>query len=111
MTYSSYSEYLRHPRFRAVVNEVFRRCGGRCENDVLVNGDWVRCGRKATEPHHTKYCKWGEFDPPENLMAVCHECHCELHTCDTCGGWLKAEAIKAGRTCCYSCYVKANQCN
>lgn len=43
MSYRTYSEYLRHPKFREVVDEVFRRAGGRCENEVFVNGvapDW-----------------------------------------------------------------------
>lgn len=109
MTYRSYAEYLRHSRFRAVVGEVFRRSGGRCENEVDRGGRMVRCTRKATEPHHTKYCKWGEFDPPENLLAVCHECHCDLHTCRRCGGYMKAEAIKADRDICFECFVEASK--
>lgn len=47
-----------------------QRAGGICE----------RCRRRpATEPHHLRYPKWGTFDVPENLIAVCHACHCELH--------------------------------
>lgn len=46
------------------------RAGGRCE----------RCkAAKATEPHHLRYPKWGTIDVPENMIAVCHECHCVLH--------------------------------
>jgi hypothetical protein len=102
--YANYSEYLRHPRFRSVVDYIFRRANQRCENSIEINGEVARCERKATEPHHIKYCKWGEFDTPENLIAVCHECHCVLHTCDSCGGTLKAEAIKANRTICFACF-------
>lgn len=68
--YRSYSEYLRHPAFLAVRAQVMSRAGGRCE----------RCGDAARlEPHHLRYPKWGSFDEPQNLIAVCHPCHCGLH--------------------------------
>jgi len=68
--YRSYREYLKHPKFLAVRAEVFRRAGGTCE----------RCGRRPpTEPHHLRYPPWGTFDVPENLLAICHQCHCEIH--------------------------------
>lgn len=68
--YSSYAEYLKHPRFLAVRARVFDRARGVCE----------RCKvRPPTEPHHLRYPPWGEFDAPENMIAVCHPCHCEIH--------------------------------
>ncbi len=68
--YRSYREYLKHPRFLAVRKQVFDRAGGVCE----------RCGqRPPTEPHHLRYPPWGTFDAPENMIAVCHGCHCEIH--------------------------------
>lgn len=68
--YSSYREYLKHPRFLAVRKQVFHRAGGLCE----------RCHvSPPTEPHHLRYPPWGEFDVPENLVAICHGCHCEVH--------------------------------
>lgn len=68
--YSSYREYLRHPRFLAVRAKVFEWADGICE----------RCGvRPPTEPHHLRYPPWGTFDVPENMIAVCHQCHCEIH--------------------------------
>lgn len=68
--YRSYSEYLRHPRFLAIRAEVFERASGKCE----------RCkGRPPTDPHHLRYPPWGAFDVPENLIAICHPCHCEIH--------------------------------
>lgn len=68
--YRTYREYLRHPRFRAIRRRVFARAGGWCE----------RCKtRWPTEPHHLRYPPWGEFDVPENMIAVCHRCHCEIH--------------------------------
>jgi hypothetical protein len=69
-TYSSYAEYLKHPRFLAVRAQVFERAAGKCE----------RCGeRPPTDPHHLRYPPWGAFDAPENLIAICHACHCEIH--------------------------------
>lgn len=68
--YRTYREYLRHPRFLAVRKQVFERAGGKCE----------RCGiRPPTEPHHLRYPPWGTFDVPENLVAICHQCHCDAH--------------------------------
>lgn len=68
--YRSYREYLAHPKFKAIRAQVFDRANGVCE----------KCGeRTPTEPHHLKYPPWGTWDVPENLIAVCHQCHCELH--------------------------------
>lgn len=68
--YGTYREYLKHPRFLAVRKVVFERADGLCE----------RCkSRPPTEPHHLRYPPWGAFDVPENLLAVCHPCHCEIH--------------------------------
>lgn len=68
--YRSYAEYLRHPLFLKVRAEVFERAAGLCE----------RCGqRPSSEPHHLRYPPWGTFDVPENMIAVCHQCHCEIH--------------------------------
>lgn len=68
--YRGYREYLRHPRFKEIRAEVFQRAAGLCE----------RCyDRTPTEPHHLRYPPWGTFDVPENMIAVCHGCHCEIH--------------------------------
>lgn len=68
--YASYREYLRHPRFLAVRALVFERAAGSCE----------RCRKRPpTEPHHLRYPPWGTFDVPENMIAVCHSCHCKIH--------------------------------
>lgn len=68
--YRTYAEYLRHPRFLKIRAEVFKRAAGICE----------RCRRRPpTEPHHLRYPPWGTFDVPENMIAVCHQCHCEIH--------------------------------
>jgi len=67
--YQSYDEYLRHPRYRCVRAEAMRRTDGRC----------TRCDRPASEVHHVRYPPWGEFDVPENLEPLCHQCHCDEH--------------------------------
>jgi hypothetical protein len=69
-SYRSYREYLRHPKFLKVRAVVFDRANGLCE----------RCHQQPpTEPHHLRYPPWGTFDVPENMIAVCHPCHCEIH--------------------------------
>ena len=47
-----------------------KRAGNICE----------KCGlQTASEVHHLKYPPWATFDVPENLIAVCHDCHCRIH--------------------------------
>ncbi len=68
--YVSYTEYLRHPKYRAVRQEAIDRAGGKCEMCRLA---------AVTEAHHLRYPAWGTFDTVDNLLAVCHECHCDIH--------------------------------
>jgi len=38
--------------------------------------------KRATDPHHKKYtARWwkGEIDSVDNLIMLCHDCHCEVH--------------------------------
>ena len=100
MTYATYSEYLRLPAFRDVCNRVRQRSGGVCE--------W--CGLSpAVEPHHVVYCRWGEVDDEFNLLDVCHECHCDLHRCESCGQvTLKATEVKTGARNCKACRGRTN---
>lgn len=72
-TYRNYAEYLRHPRYRAVRAEALARTNGRC----------AVCGAVATEVHHLRYPPWGTFDAPENLLPVCHPCHCQIEGKDS----------------------------
>ena len=67
--YSTYEEYLRHPKFRAIRKEAMICAGYRC----------LDCGDSATEVHHKKYPKWGEFDEVINLVPLCHSCHSKRH--------------------------------
>lgn len=95
MSYRNYDEYLSHPDFLRSVGEARRRSEDKCES----------CGEaKQTEPHHLRYCKWGDFDPPENLMMLCRSCHEDAHRCQRCGEIaLKAYHIKRGIGVCDSC--------
>jgi len=69
--YRTYTEYLNHPAFRAIRAQAFMRAGGVCE----------MCGKRPpTDIHHVKYPPWGTFEKDaSNLLAICHECHCEVH--------------------------------
>lgn len=92
MSYRNYGEYLKHPVFLKSVDEARLRAGGVCE----------QCRAAArTEPHHLRYCRWGDFDPPENLIMLCRSCHTEAHRCRRCGQIaLKAHHIKRGLFVC-----------
>ena len=70
MTYRTYPAYLATPEFRAIRATVFDRAAGTCE----------RCkARPPRDAHHVRYPRWGTFDVPDNLLALCRECHCEIH--------------------------------
>lgn len=93
MSYANYAEYLVHPQFRAVCAVVRKRSGGKCET----------CGEAARDFHHVRYCKWGDFDTPDNLRHLCRKCHELAHECPRCGGMMKARDIKRGGTSCGTC--------
>ena len=45
-------------------------------------GDFVaceNCGSQAVDIHHLKFRSQGGQDVIENLMALCRECHFEVH--------------------------------
>lgn len=100
MSYSSYTEYLQTPQFRAVVAAVRRRANGACED----------CRKRpGVEAHHVKYCRWGAFDTEVNLVWVCRACHERRHTCSRCGRVaIKARHIKAGVQICDDCNLGRN---
>ena len=68
--YNNYQEYLRHPEFLVIKTQKLKEVGFMCEI----------CNRvKTSVVHHLCYPKWGTFDSVDNLMAVCHQCHCLIH--------------------------------
>lgn len=67
--YSTYSEYLRLPEFRVLCKIATEAAGGLCR---------VCRTRRVTEVHHRVYPAWGYLDRLENLLPVCHECHCQI---------------------------------
>ncbi|HOT98926.1 MAG TPA: three-Cys-motif partner protein TcmP [bacterium] len=70
--WATYNDYLKSDEFSQVRKAVFARSKGMC--DICKNN-------QATEPHHIAYSHWyaGEVDALENLVAVCHQCHCRIH--------------------------------
>ena len=70
LPYRTYSQYLAHPKYLAIRQEVMLRAKGICE---LCHQS------EATEAHHRIYPRWGTFDHPDALAATCHSCHCKAH--------------------------------
>jgi len=68
----TYNDYLKSAEFGKIRQHVFNRAKGICEICKTNIG---------TEPHHVAYSHWyaGEIDIPENLVVVCHPCHCRIH--------------------------------
>lgn len=92
--YKTYTEYLATPEFRSVCGIVATRSGNRCED----------CGLGAVDFHHVRYCRWGSFDVPENLLHLCRACHENRHRCSRCGSIrLKARHIKSKVNICDQC--------
>lgn len=67
--HAEYKKYLKHPLFLKIRSVVMRSANYTC-----------KCGERATEVHHLDYPPWGAFDTPDNMIAVCHKCHCEIET-------------------------------
>ena len=68
--YSNYQEYLKHPLFRIIRRMAMEKAGWVCRD----------CKKsKATSVHHIRYPKWGTFDTVDNLVPICHNCHCKRH--------------------------------
>ncbi len=73
----TYKEYLASPVFRSIRAIAMEGANHHCQyND---------CGRGATEVHHLKYSDWfkGQPDNINNLLPVCHQCHCKIHGKDS----------------------------
>lgn len=68
--YGTYEEYLKHPKFLAVRQQAMEQAHWVCQ---------VCKKTRAISVHHIKYPPWGEFDVVENLVPICHKCHCEIH--------------------------------
>lgn len=68
--YSTYEEYLAHPKFRAIRKQAMESVNYICQQCQQA---------RATQVHHLRYPPWGEFDEPENLMPICCPCHCKIH--------------------------------
>lgn len=106
LSYKTFGEYLKHPLYLESKQAAQKRSNGFCE--FVGTGTNGVCKNKATECCHLKYCKWGEFDPPENLIWICKECDLILNVCSTCKlNRLKAAQIKKGSNVCDSCSLES----
>lgn len=114
-TYEKYEDYLRHPIWLATKSYVMIALA-RSQCQEMLNGPQeggvnyivsTRCKNKCQVVHHIKYCKWGtdSFDSPENLIALCNDCHRERHRCPKCKGegMVRSEHIKSGQIVCDNC--------
>ena len=100
MSYRTWQEYQVHPKYLATKEEVRIRSKGVCEH-VPVNG--TRCTGSIADVIHIRFCKFFQFDPPENLLAVCTKCKAFLTTCRSCSSRLVAKHVKAGYVYCDQC--------
>ncbi len=70
-----YDQYLQSPEWQARRRLVLRRAGGKCEGCRI---------RRAVQAHHLTYDRVGRemlFD----LVAVCAECHNQIHAKERAG--------------------------
>lgn len=73
MTRDEYQRYLASPWWQWVRGMAMQRAQAR------LYGACERCGeRRAIDVHHLSYVRLGA-EWPEDLLAVCRECHAELH--------------------------------
>lgn len=66
-------------RSEAVKIYVQRRSEGICEACGKVAPFRTKNGRPYLEPHHTRRMADGGPDEPQNVAAICPNCHKEIH--------------------------------
>lgn len=54
--------------------QLWRRCGGRCEQRGFLNGPW-RCAEQADDPHHIVRRSVKRDDRLQGLLALCRFHH------------------------------------
>lgn len=62
-----YEDYLQTNHWRDIRKVAFARYNGQC-----------LCSKDAREVHHANYARKG-FEWPEDLIALCSECHARWH--------------------------------
>lgn len=73
-TQKRYHEYLRTDDWKLKADRAKAAAGFQCE--ITWNG--VRCRNRAAEVHHNNYRRV-YHERPEDLTAVCRDCHRRLH--------------------------------
>ena len=66
---SDYIDYLQSDDWKERRKELMEEANGECSE----------CGDKATELHHLNYNKLGYEELDEDVVALCNECHKEMH--------------------------------
>ena len=70
------SEMLHGKDWALRKQELWERCGDRCEYPVAVAiGEYVRCGALAQDPHHIIRRSVKRDDRLSNLQALCRDHH------------------------------------
>ena len=48
---------------------------------LMEQADWIcsKCGKKATQLHHISYDNIGEEELDDDVIALCKDCHDEIH--------------------------------
>ena len=69
-----YHEYLRSDAWKLKADHARAAAGFRCQ--IVWNG--ARCANRAVEVHHNNYRRVYQ-ERPEDLTAVCRNCHGRLH--------------------------------
>ena len=49
--------------------------------ELMEQADWTcsKCGAKATQLHHISYANIGDEMLDDDVVAVCNDCHKEIH--------------------------------
>ena len=66
---SEYVDYLKSDDWRERRKELMEEAEKLCS----------KCGEKATQLHHLNYDNLGEEELDEDVIAVCKDCHDEIH--------------------------------
>lgn len=64
-----YADYLKSEEWERVRSQIRERAQGKCE----------LCGAEMRDVHHVTYAKRSSGEHPDNLLAVCRQCHDKVH--------------------------------
>ena len=67
--WATYGDYLQSDEWKHIRQLVHDRDNSKCRI----------CGKSATETHHHRYPKNLADDSPDNCIAICEDCHTNVH--------------------------------